>query len=461
MNNKKCSSEKHKETNSVSYCQECRIYMCNKCENHHSELFKNHHQYKLDKDINEIFTGYCKENTHLDKLKFFCKNHNKLCCSSCITKIKGKDFGQHSECDVCIIEDIKEEKKKNLKENIQNLENQSKIIEDTINKLKIIFEKINENKEDLKQKIQKIFTKIRNGLNEREDELLLKVDKEFENFYFNEDIIKESQKIPNKIKISLEKSKIIEKSWDDVNKLNLLINDCIYIENNLKNINNIIESLNKTNKSNNFKFEFYPKKDNIIDELIQTIKNFGNISFCNNLELFSDSLILNKNELYFNNLIGWINPKNKITTKLLYRKSKDGDSYDTFHKLCDNQGATLILIKTNEKYIIGGFTPLNWDNELSDWKDDNDTFLFNLTNNKIYNKSKKNHSIYCGKDQGPWFAFIGFRETGKKNMSQGEFLYKTKDSDIYFKDINTIIPHKKENRYFDVEEVEVYKIIFE
>ena len=103
MNNKKCSSKKHKEINSVSYCQECRIYMCNKCENHHSELFQNHHQYKLDKDINEIFTGYCKENNHLDKLKFFCKNHNKLCCSSCITKIKGKDFGQHSECDVCII----------------------------------------------------------------------------------------------------------------------------------------------------------------------------------------------------------------------------------------------------------------------------------------------------------------------------------------------------------------------
>ena len=34
-------------------------------------------------------------------------------------------------------------------------------------KLKILFEKINENKENLKQDVQKIFTKIRNAINDR------------------------------------------------------------------------------------------------------------------------------------------------------------------------------------------------------------------------------------------------------------------------------------------------------
>ena len=90
MENKseKCSSKKHEEINAICYCQECKIYMCNKCENFHSELFQNHHQYKLEKDMNVIFTGFCKEKDHFDKLEFFCKNHNILCCAACISKIK-------------------------------------------------------------------------------------------------------------------------------------------------------------------------------------------------------------------------------------------------------------------------------------------------------------------------------------------------------------------------------------
>ena len=68
------------------------------------------------------------------------------------------------------------------------------------------------NKEELKLKIQNIFTKIRNILNNREEELLLEVDKKFNKLYYNEDIIKQSESLPNKIKIYLEKGKIIIKN---------------------------------------------------------------------------------------------------------------------------------------------------------------------------------------------------------------------------------------------------------
>ena len=37
--------------------------------------------------------------------------------------------------------------------------------------------------------------------------------------------------------MSLEKGKNIENEWNDENKLNSLINDCITIENNIKEIN--------------------------------------------------------------------------------------------------------------------------------------------------------------------------------------------------------------------------------
>ena len=75
----------------------------------------------------------------------------------------------------------------------------------------IIFEKINEDKEKIKFKIANIFTKIRTVINEREDELLNEVDKQQVTIFLNEKIIKDREKLPNKIKISLEKGKSIEK----------------------------------------------------------------------------------------------------------------------------------------------------------------------------------------------------------------------------------------------------------
>ena len=141
-NNEKCSLKLHKESEAVSFCYECKINMCNKCEKHHSELFIDHHQYKLDKDkdINEIFTGICKEKNHPYELKYFCKTHNKLCCAECITKFKGKEHGQHNNCTVCSIEDIKNEKMNKLNENIKSLENLSANLQESIKELKIIFE---------------------------------------------------------------------------------------------------------------------------------------------------------------------------------------------------------------------------------------------------------------------------------------------------------------------------------
>jgi hypothetical protein len=92
-------------------------------------------------------------------------------------------------------------------------------------------EKVNENKESLKQKIQQVFTKIRNILNKREDELLLEAEHKFENIFYKENIIQKYEKFPEKIKLSLEKGKKINDEWNNKNKLNFIINECIKIEN--------------------------------------------------------------------------------------------------------------------------------------------------------------------------------------------------------------------------------------
>ena len=172
MENKlKCSNKNHSDTNPTFYCPECKLYMCNKCSNHHSELFEDHIKYDLKEDI-EFFTGICSEPNHKKELEYFCKTHNKLCCVACISKIKSKGNGQHTDCNVCGIEEIKEEKKNKLKENIKYLENTSNKIENIIKELGQIIEKINLKKEELKSNIQNTFTKIRSALNEREDKLL-------------------------------------------------------------------------------------------------------------------------------------------------------------------------------------------------------------------------------------------------------------------------------------------------
>ena len=118
---KKCFTEEHKDIDAISFCPECKINMCNKCEKTHSSFFKNHNPYNINKE-EEIFTGYCKEKNHNDKLKYYCKNHNQLCCSICIAKLNNEGDGQHKDCDVCHIHEIKDEKKNKLKENIKSLE---------------------------------------------------------------------------------------------------------------------------------------------------------------------------------------------------------------------------------------------------------------------------------------------------------------------------------------------------
>ena len=149
-NRKKCSNKKHSEINAVSFCLECNIYLCNKCTNYHSEYLDDHHIKNLDENNQLIFNGLCEESNHKKELIFYCKNHDSLCCAACLCKIKENGYGQHFDCEVCSINKIEEEKKNKLLENIKYLEQYSGNIEDSLNKLKEIYEKMNKSKEEIK-----------------------------------------------------------------------------------------------------------------------------------------------------------------------------------------------------------------------------------------------------------------------------------------------------------------------
>ena len=296
---RKCSIKKHSEIDAINFCQECKIYLCNKCKNYHSELFENHHLYDIDQNIKNIFTGFCEEENHNQfELKYFCKTHNKLCCMACICKFKEEGNGQHKDCDTCIIKNIKEEKKNNLNKNIIILEELFNKLEESIKKIKLIYEKINENKEELKLKIQKIFTQIRNALNEREDKLLNEIDEYYDNIYFKEDIIKKSEKLPNKIKKSIEEGKIIDKEWNK-NNLSSLIYGCINIENNIKEINKINNNIKKYELDKDYKIEYNIEEEQI-NNLNDKINGLGKI-ITKDSDLYEDYKIENKNPLHILN----------------------------------------------------------------------------------------------------------------------------------------------------------------
>ena len=85
--------------------------------------------------------------------------------------------------------------------------------------------------------------------------------------------------MPNKIKKNLEKGNIKEDEWKDKNKLTFLINDCINIENNIKQIDLINETIKKCNSKTDLNIIFNPDEKEI-EEFLNHIKNFGNIN-CN------------------------------------------------------------------------------------------------------------------------------------------------------------------------------------
>ena len=319
---KKCSFKEHKEIKAIFYCVECKVYLCNKCENFHSKLFEKHLIFNIENNNGDIFTGNCKEENHQIKLEYFCKTHNQLCCAACIAKIKKNENGKHKDCDVCLIEDIKDEKKSKIKENIKFLEELSNNLQKSLDLLTSFFEKIKASKEEIKTNIQKVFTKVTNELNNREDELLLEVDKEFDEIYFNENIMKESKNLPNKIKLSLEKGNKIEKEYDD-NKLSLFINNCINIENNIKELMDV-------------KINFVEENGEEVKALIQNINKFGYLDSNNFREIdnpWTTEILNCKSYLYTLKENNYLAEKTKQTEYMYLIKSKYKFKKDKIYKL--------------------------------------------------------------------------------------------------------------------------------
>ena len=98
--------------------------------------------------------------------------------------------------------------------------------------------------------------------------------------------------------------------------------------------------------------------------------------------------------------------------KLIYHSSKDGFNAESFHRNCDNKGATIWVGKIQgSTQLIGGYNPLDW-NGNNVWKNTADSFVFNFSDGKKISTAKlgyvKNASkaVRCVSSRGPQMGYI-------------------------------------------------------
>ncbi len=89
--------------------------------------------------------------------------------------------------------------------------------------------------------------------------------------------------------------------------------------------------------------------------------------------------------------------------RLLFRATRDGDSANKFHSICDNYKNLIILIETQKGLRFGGFTSSKFRGS-SHLKIDNNAFLFSLDLKKVYNIISGQYAIYCYQNSGPCFS---------------------------------------------------------
>ena len=184
----------------------------------------------------------------------------------------------------------------------------------------------------------------------------------------------------------------------------------------------------------------------------------------NNIKMAIDSKIIKtKEEIEL--LSKRLTPKNfnkdgKVSFKLLYRASRDGDTPKDYHYKCDGKKNTLCVIQTPKGCKFGGYTEITINSTIGNFIDPN-AFVFSLNKNKIYeNLQKGKHAGDHNKDWGPIFRSDAFAVWNKNFLSYDKHTLGIK-SQSHFGVMNEDYEINNGEKYFSIEELEVFQIIIE
>ena len=139
-----------------------------------------------------------------------------------------------------------------------------------------------------------------------------------------------------------------------------------------------------------------------------------------------------------------------VKFNLVYKAFDLDDKAETFHKKCDNLEMSLVLVETNEDLRFGGFTTKDWKGNCIK-KIDNNSFVFSLDNNKIYDVIQNQYAIGAYPKFGPVFfgcqirifdeffknggttchAGLNFKTKNDFELNNGKQKFLVKDIEVY------------------------------
>jgi hypothetical protein len=101
-----------------------------------------------------------------------------------------------------------------------------------------------------------------------------------------------------------------------------------------------------------------------------------------------------------------INERGSVSYSICYKATVDGDSPDTFRKLCGNTSPTLFLIETVDGYRFGAFTNLHFGEEVesSGYREDAQAFIFSFDTGKKYKIEQAEYAVSDTKGSFPSFG---------------------------------------------------------
>ncbi|KAJ5078371.1 pep-cterm sorting domain-containing protein [Anaeramoeba ignava] len=133
-------------------------------------------------------------------------------------------------------------------------------------------------------------------------------------------------------------------------------------------------------------------------------------------KIFADSEII-KDKEYVKKLQEWINDNDFFSKmKKGFSAKRDGFKAKNWHKAVDGKGKTLVIIKTKQNFIFGGFTKVGFNGDKGGINDSN-AFIFSLRNDKgdripakfTIKQDKEENAIYSILSCGPLFGGNDFR----------------------------------------------------
>lgn len=166
-----------------------------------------------------------------------------------------------------------------------------------------------------------------------------------------------------------------------------------------------------------------------------------------------------------------------VDLKLVYRGSRDGISAQRFHQLCDGKGATLTVLRSQEKgTVFGGFSDKAWvKSENGTSLASSEAFLFSLDRRIKFGLTGQNNenSVCCYAQSGPAFGKASSFVSGKVyyshdllvNLGGEAGTYSSSNLGKTFALPEGMVEGSAEakgllagDNYFTIDEIEVYQV---